>query len=131
MLLFVDDESWGQRSTPEELKRGYEAVGKWWEEHSAAGRIVGGEELKGTRTATTLRRKSGKITVTDGPFIESKEALGGFAIVDVPDLDAAIALAKTWPALQADGDAVEIRPIVEHRDAENVPVDRVAEGASR
>lgn len=126
MLLFADDETWAQRSSPEELKAGYEAVGKWWEEHSAAGRILGGEELKATRTATTIRRKGGKLTVTDGPFIESKESLGGFAIVDVPDLDAAIALAKTWPALQTDNDAVEIRPIVEHRDEASVPADKVA-----
>ncbi len=120
MLMFAGNEESYERTSPEEMRRGYEAVGKWWEEHSAAGRIVGGQELKGTRTATTVRRKDGKITVTDGPFIESKEALGGFAIVDVPDLDAAIALAKSWPALET----VEIRPIVEHRDEAGLPVDK-------
>lgn len=117
MLMFVSDGSWEARSTPEETKRGYEAVMKWWDEQSSAGRIVGGEQLKAGRTATTVRRTGGKVTVTDGPFIESKEELGGYAIVDVPDLDAAIALAKSWPALEV----VEVRPIVETRDDSGAP----------
>jgi len=117
MLMFVNNEEWETRSSPEEVAKGYEAVYKWWDEHSKAGRIVGGEQLKATRTATTVRRTNGKITVTDGPFIESKETLGGYAIVDVPDLDAAIGLAKSWPALET----VEIRPLVEARNAAGMP----------
>ncbi len=117
MLLFVNDEAWERTSSPEQVKRGYEAVEKWWGEHAAAGRIVGGEQLKPAGTATTVRKKDGRITVTDGPFIESKESLGGYAIVDVPDLDAAISLAKSWPALET----VEVRPIVEMRDAAGAP----------
>lgn len=120
MLMFVNDEEWETRSNPEDIKRGYEAVMKWWGENSTAGRIVGGEQLKPTRTATTVRKKDGRITVTDGPFIESKEALGGFAIVQVPDLDAAIALAKSWPGLEV----VEVRPLVEGRDDSGVPGDQ-------
>ena len=52
--------------------------------------------------------------VVDGPFSEAKENIGGFSIVDVPDLDAAIAMAKEWPSLSFPGVAVEIRPIVDH-----------------
>lgn len=111
MLMFVSEEADWKGQSPEELKRAYDAVFKWWDEHSAAGRIVGGEELKPTRTATTIRRQNGRVVVTDGPFVETKEALGGYAIVDVPDLDAAIELAKTWPVLET----IEIRPIVESR----------------
>ena len=117
MLMFVSEEADYGRNDPEALKGLYEAVGKWWSEHSQAGRIVGGEELKSTRTATTVRKQNGKIVVTDGPFIEAKEALGGYAIVDVPDLDAAIRLAKTWPVLQT----IEIRPLVETRDDRGAP----------
>jgi hypothetical protein len=117
MLMFVNDESWEERTPPEERKAGYEAVMKWWGDHSAAGRIVGGEQLKPTATATTVRRRDGRITVTDGPYIESKEALGGFAIVNVADLDSAIALAKSWPGLET----VEVRPLVEARDDSGVP----------
>lgn len=119
MLMFVSDEEWDRRASPEEIQRGYEAIGKWWGEHAAAGRIVDGQELKTTKTATTIRKKDGKVTVTDGPFIESKEALGGFAIIDVPDLDAAIELAKGWPVLQI----IEIRPIVESHDRSDTPKD--------
>ena len=54
---------------------------QWFEEYSRAGKIVGGEQLKGPQTATTVRFKNGKAIVTDGPFIESKEIIGGFAIV--------------------------------------------------
>jgi hypothetical protein len=117
MLLFVNNEEWETRSSPEEVAKGYEAVGKWWEEHAKAGRIIGGEQLKSSKTATTVRKRDGKIAVTDGPFIESKEGLGGYAIVNVPDLDAAIALAKTWPALET----LEIRPLVDARDERGAP----------
>lgn len=113
MLMFVGSEDDWERFDPKQRARAMEAIGKWWEEHATAGRIVGGEELKPTKTATTVRRGAdGRIAVTDGPFLETKETLGGYAIIDVPDLDAAIELAKGWPALET----VEIRPIVESRD---------------
>src|SRR4029077_17622219 len=79
------------------------------EEYTKAGKVVGGEELQGPSTATTVTRKNGKISITDGPFIEAKEVIGGFAIVDVKDLDEALELAKAWP-----GGPVEVRPIVDH-----------------
>ena len=107
VLMFVDDETWGQQSK-EETKRAYAAIETWWEELSKKGVIKGGEELQPKQTATTVRRMNGSMKVSDGPFIESKEHVGGFAMIEVPDLDAAIALAKSWP-----GGDVEVRPIVE------------------
>lgn len=108
-MLVGDEKAWGSQ-TPEEMKRSYDAIDPWWREQVTAGRILGGHELKPTRTATTLRRgPRGEIVVTDGPFIESKEAFGGYAVVEVPDLDAAIALGKSIPLLET----LEIRPIVE------------------
>ena len=86
----------------------YEESGKWFDKYSKAGKIAGGEELQGPSTATTVSRKNGKVTVTDGPFIESKEVIGGFALVEVRDLDEALEMAKEWPG------TVEIRPIVDH-----------------
>lgn len=68
-----------------------------------------GAELLGPETATTVR--SGGVVV-DGPFSEAKEVIGGFSVIDVADLDAAIALARTWPALAAPGVSVEVRPMV-------------------
>ena len=111
MLMFVGTEADWERFSPEDRKKAYDQIGKWWGENVAAGKIVGGEELKPTNTATTIRKQAdGRITVTDGPFVESKETLGGYAIIEVPDLDAAIEFAKGWPPLQT----IEIRPIVDN-----------------
>ena len=75
----------------------------------AAGAYVGGEPLKDVATATTVRLRDGKRHVQDGPFAEAKEQLGGFTILDVPSLDAALEWAARCPAT-ASG-AVEVRPI--------------------
>jgi hypothetical protein len=93
----------------EDAMAAYAESGKWFEQYTKAGKVVGGEELQGPSTATTVSRKNGKVTVTDGPFIEAKEVIGGFALVEVNDLDEALEMAKAWP-----GGPVEIRPIVEH-----------------
>jgi hypothetical protein len=71
---------------------------------------IGGAGLKGTMTATTVRTTNGSKTVHDGPFAETKEQLGGFYLIEAPDLDAAIAIAKKVPVLQ-DG-AIEVRPLL-------------------
>jgi hypothetical protein len=71
---------------------------------------LGGSGLQGTSTATTVRTANGKKTVHDGPFAETKEQLGGFYLIEAPDLDAAIAIAKQVPVLQ-DG-SIEIRPLL-------------------
>ena len=72
---------------------------------AAGAQLVGGEALRPTTTATTVRTGSDPI-VSDGPFMESKEALGGFYIVEAADLDQAIALAKVCPE-----PVVEVRPV--------------------
>ena|SRR5712692_3778683 len=104
-----DQEAW-EKLPKDQLAAAYERTGKWFEEHGKAGRIIGGEELQGPNSSTTVRIKSGKAIVTDGPFIEAKEIIGGFAIVEVKDLDEALAMAKTWPG----GGWVEVRPVVDH-----------------
>ncbi len=109
MLMFISDDSGWDPSKPE-IQAAYARIGQWFEEHTKSGKITGGEELKPTSTATTVRQRNGSITVTDGPFSESKEAIGGYALVDVKDLDEAIAMAKTWPVLST----IEIRPLIEH-----------------
>ena len=92
----------------EEAMANYEKSSQWFDKYSKAGKVLGGEELQGPSTATTVTRTNGKVTITDGPFIESKEVIGGFALVDVADLDEALAMAKEWPG------TVEIRPVVDH-----------------
>lgn len=104
-------------AVPEERQREiYQQIFGWFEEHGASF-ADGGAELQPPSTATTVKspmEPGGEPIVVDGPFTEAKEAVGGFSIIDVPDLDAAIALARTWPALQVPGVAVEIRPMVDH-----------------
>lgn len=72
--------------------------------------LLGGAGLQGTGTATTVRRDGdGSFVVTDGAFAETKEALGGYFLIDVPDLDAAISVARQVP--QPWGGGVEVRPV--------------------
>lgn len=109
MLMFIDDETWN--GLPQERRAEvYERIGIWFGEQGAAGRYLSGEELQPPTTATTVRSEGGKSIVSDGPFMEAKETIGGFAIIEVADLDEAIAIAKSWPGLGG----VEIRPVVDH-----------------
>lgn len=86
----------------------YARVGEWFQKYGA--KTVPGERLQPPATATTVRSRRGeKPVVTDGPFIEGKEIIGGYAIIDVQDLDEALQLAKDWPAQST----VEVRPIME------------------
>ena len=110
MLIAGSEEMWSGR-TDEENAAIYERIRGWWGEHSAAGTIVDGHELEPSSTATSVRiGLDGSTTVFDGPFVEGKEMVGGYGILDVPDLDEALHIAATWPA---PGDVLEIRPIVE------------------
>src|SRR5437899_13072525 len=96
VLMFVgssDDQDAWEKLSKDQRAVAYEAAGKWLEEHSNAGRPVGGAELKGPNTATTVRLKNGKDLVTDGPYIETNELVARFAIVQVKELDVALALA--------------------------------------
>ncbi|MGD0454525.1 MAG: YciI family protein [Solirubrobacteraceae bacterium] len=74
--------------------------------------ISGGAQLQPAMTATTVRVKDGATLTTDGPFPETKEALGGYYLLEADDLDAAIELAARIPAARLGG-AVEVRPVVE------------------
>jgi hypothetical protein len=76
----------------------------------ASNKILGGERLRPTATATTLRVNGGNRLLSDGPFAETKEQLGGFYMVEAANLDEAVELASKMPHL-TDGGAVEIRPI--------------------
>lgn len=106
-FLFIDDGVEYQGNPTPEQQQVYSDIFKWFETNGSKF-VDGGAELQPTRTATTVRKQSGKVTVLDGPFVEAKESVGGFSIVDVPDRNAAIALAKTWP-----GHGVEIRPVLD------------------
>lgn len=76
-----------------------------------SGHLVLTNALQSARTAATLRVRGGKVSVTDGPFIETKEQLGGFFLIEAADFDEAVAIASRWPGARF-GD-IEIRPIEE------------------
>jgi len=116
-FLFIDDGVEYQGAPTAEQQKVYADIFKWFEMNGS--KITdSGAELQPTRTATTIRHPDGKATVMDGPFIEAKESVGGYTIFELPDREAAVALAKTWP-----GYGVEIRSLVEQRDEQNVPAD--------
>ena len=113
VLMFTSRPDLDAAVAPERAKEVYEAIFGWFGRHADV--IVDqGAELQPASLATTVKHGDGGPVVVDGPFIETKEVIGGFSIVDVPDLDAAIALARDWPSLEFPGVAVEIRPIVDH-----------------
>jgi hypothetical protein len=89
-----------------------QAWASYTSELAAAQKIRGGERLRPAASATTLRISGGQRLLSDGPFAETKEQLGGFFMVEAKDLDEAVELASKMPHLQ-DGGAVEIRPIWE------------------
>jgi hypothetical protein len=106
LILIYEDEASYANATPELLGEVTEAHNQFAagvEQHGA--KLVGGEALQDTSTATTVRGGD----VTDGPFVETKEALGGYYLIDAPDLDTALAVAKSVPARFG---GVEVRPVM-------------------
>jgi len=75
-------------------------------------KTLGGDQLAGADTATTVRVDGGETLTTDGPFVETKEELGGYYVIDAGDLDEAVAFAARIPAARFGG-AIEVRPVVE------------------
>jgi hypothetical protein len=94
--------------SPEEQQKLYAA---WGAINQTPG-VTPGQELDDPATATTVRVQEGKTLITDGPFAQTKEALGGFFFLEADDLDAAIELAARVPTASMGG-AVEVRPVVE------------------
>ena len=85
------------------------------EEYLAIGRspeVIGGQQLQPIDTATTVRVENGETLLTDGPFVDAKEHVGGFCLVQADDLDVALDIAARVPAARMGG-AVEVRPLVE------------------
>src|SRR6266581_66799 len=110
LLIYADERTDPKPETPEfsEMMSGY---GTFTEDVQRRGLMKGGNALQPVSTATTVRVRNGERLVTDGPFAETKEQLGGFYLLDCKDLDEAIDLAGKIPgALHG---SIEIRPIME------------------
>lgn len=108
MLLYRSDE-WYNRLSREELQKLMDQNSAWIQRLTAQGKAKPGRALE--RRGAIVSGKNGRF-VTDGPFAESKEAIGGYLLVDVETLDEAIAIARSSPGL-AYGGSIEVRPIAE------------------
>lgn len=107
MLLIYEAEADAEAADPQELQAWFDLT----EEMQKAGIMVAGDALQPTLTATTVRVREGRTVTSDGPFAETKEQLGGYYIVDVPDLDEAVRWAARMP--NADRGSIEVRPVME------------------
>jgi hypothetical protein len=110
LLLNETDSEFAKRNDPTQ-------AGEYWGGWSAfigamaqAGIIVNGDGLQAPSTATTVRIRAGKRLVQDGPFADAKEQLGGYFVIEVPDLDTALAWAARAPS--ASSASVEVRPVL-------------------
>ncbi|HRK42981.1 MAG TPA: YciI family protein [Gemmobacter sp.] len=113
-LIYTDpalEPAWG---TPEfdAMMKGYFDVN---DALKAAGHLIAGEGLQGVETATSLRLRGGKVETMDGPFAETKEHLGGYYIMDVPDLETALKYAAMIPS--AAFGTIELRPLMDYNPA--------------
>ncbi len=111
LLMICTDESADGASSPEEQAATFAEYGVFMEEMGARGVLQGGERLRPTTDATTVRVRDGETVTSDGPFAETKEQVGGYYMVDCKDLDEAIEVAAKIPG--AKFGSIEVRPIWE------------------
>ena len=112
LLALIGDEARYADRTPEELAAGMKEWDRFTRDAIDAGVHVGGEGLQPSSTATTVKiQESGDPIVSDGPFAETKEQLGGYYLLDCKDLDEALAWAKRIPM---PGGTVEVRPVMDY-----------------
>jgi hypothetical protein len=113
LLLYGDESQWFD-ATPEDIQRDLEAYGAFSEEITRSGAFIAGEGLEATNAATTVRVRDGDAVLTDGPFAETREQLGGFYLLECRDLDEAVGWAKKVPAVYTG--SVEVRPVMSYDD---------------
>jgi hypothetical protein len=109
ILIYGNENEFAQVVEGKAREQMYAAFEQYTKDLKTAGVLRGAGELKPTATATTVRVRGGKTVTTDGPFAETKEQLGGYYIIDVPDLDAAISWAARCPLAQSG--SIEVRPL--------------------
>ena len=110
VLLIYNSEADGKKMSAAQQGEIFQGYHTFTQDLTKAGKNKGGNALEQTTTATTVRVRNGKTTVTDGPFAETKEQLGGYYIVEAKDLDEAISIAAKIPG--AKHGSIEVRPIM-------------------
>jgi len=108
VMLILNTEAAG-KLTAEEYQAWSSEIMAWYEKNSASGALAdGGHQLQGPETAKTVRVGA----VIDGPFIESKEVLGGYSVLESETIDEAVEVAKSWPGVDRGLVTMELRPVV-------------------
>jgi hypothetical protein len=110
MCLIYDDENIWDKLPEDERNAVFAAYGTFTESIKGSGNYVAGDALQPTSTATTVRIRDGKTLVTDGPFAETKEQLGGYYLVEAKDVDEALKVAERIPSARYG--SIEVRPVV-------------------
>jgi hypothetical protein len=108
LALYINEAGWPKLSKAEQ-EQGVAAYTAYTEALTKAGVFKGSNRLQPTSSATTVRNTNGKTQVLDGPYVDSKEQLGGYYLIDVPDLDSALSWAARCPAVGHG--VVEVRPV--------------------
>ena len=109
-MLLLTRGNWQETASDDEVAQVFGKLEPWFGEKFANGSFVEGHQLQSPDTATTVVLEAGDSTIVDRPLLEAKEAIGGYVILEAPDLDAALAVARSLPV--PDG-KVEIRPVHE------------------
>ena len=109
LLMLYSDETMWNKMTPAQQQEGAAAYGAYTSALKKAGALAGSNRLQPSSSATTVRTADGKSQVLDGPFVDTKEQVGGYYLIDVPDLDAALSWAARCPG--AGHGVIEVRPI--------------------
>ena len=117
LAIIYNDESLYADATPEQIGATFEAHGRFGQATREAGVFVGGEGLQPSATATTVRVRDDERMLTDGPYAETKEQLGGYYLLDCKDLDEALNWAAQIP--EAKSGAIEVRPIMDYAALES------------
>ncbi len=112
MMIICNDMQQREEIPPAELEGMVRSIGEWWEANEKAGHLVAGvgNRLQDASTARTIRKNNGSTNVTDGPFVETKETIGGFGLINAPSIEAAVEIAKGWPSPYV---TIEVRPVME------------------
>jgi hypothetical protein len=116
LAIIYNDESLYANASPEDVGAVFAAHGEFGEAAGKAGVFVGGEGLQGTSSATTVRVRDGERMLTDGPYAETKEQIGGYYLLDCKDLDDALNWASRIP--EAKSGAIEVRPVMDYEAIE-------------
>lgn len=113
LLLIYSSEANMAAASKKDTEQMHAAYGAYTEALAKSGVMVGGNRLRPTTSATSVRVANGKTNVLNGPYAETKEQLGGYSIVEVGSLDEAVAIARDHPLVRVGGHSIEIRPIRE------------------